>query len=251
VNDAPALKQADIGIAMGIRGTDVTKEASDMVLADDNFATIVRAVELGRWIFDNIKKYLAFLLQCNLVEIIVISTCVLAGFPLPLLPAAILYINLATDGLPAIALGISPADPDIMQRPPRDPEESVFSKDLKLFLTRALVVEAPLLFLLFLFSLQDSIDVARTRLFLGFVFFELVVALNCRSLKYPIDKVRPHKILVLTVLWEVALLSILIYIPAVRNALGIRFPTALDLGLVLILCALTFASIEALKRWEV
>ena len=134
VNDAPALKHADIGIAMGISGTDVAKEAADMVLADDNFATIVRAIERGRWIYDNIKKYLTYLLRANITEVVVLGGVVIVVGPelLPLLPAAILYINLATDGLPALALGLSPPDRDIMQRPPRDPTESIFSRDVRL-----------------------------------------------------------------------------------------------------------------------
>src|SRR4030042_3545138 len=142
VNDAPALKHADIGIAMGITGTEVTKEASDMVLSDDNFATIVSAIERGRWIYDNIKKYLAYLLQCNITEVVVIGGIVVAMGPefLPLLPAAILYMNLATDGLPALALGVSPPDPDIMKRPPRDPKESVFGWDVKSFILRAVLI---------------------------------------------------------------------------------------------------------------
>ncbi|MEM2141870.1 MAG: HAD-IC family P-type ATPase, partial [Candidatus Thorarchaeota archaeon] len=144
VNDAPALKQANIGVAMGITGTEVTKEAADLVLADDNFATITRAVELGRWIYDNIKKYLAYLLRANLIEIVVLSFAILVGYPLPLLPAQILYINLVTDGLPAIALGLSPPDPDIMKRPPRNPSESIFSREVRRFIKVAMLVEVPL-----------------------------------------------------------------------------------------------------------
>src|SRR4030042_3904018 len=151
VNDAPALKHADIGVAMGITGTDVTKDASDLVLSDDNFATILKAIERGRWIYDNIKKYLTYLLRCNITEVAVIGGIVLIKGPahLPLFAAAILYINLATDGLPALALGISPPDPDIMDRPPRNPRESVFTREVKAFTLLALLTEIPFFFLLF------------------------------------------------------------------------------------------------------
>lgn len=152
---------------MGITGTEVSKEVSDIVLADDNFATIVTAIELGRWIFDNIKKYLTYLLQCNLVEIMVLSAAVLLGYPLPLLPTQILYINLATDGLPTIALGVSPPDHDIMHRPPREPKESIFTKEVKFFLLLAVLLQVPILFGVFLWSLPQGIGIARTRLFLG------------------------------------------------------------------------------------
>jgi P-type Ca2+ transporter type 2C len=248
VNDAPALKHADIGIAMGITGTEVAKEAADMVLSDDNFATIVRAIERGRWIYENIKKYLAYLLQANITEVIVIGGIVLAMGPelLPLLPAAILYINLATDGLPALALGVAPPDPDIMQKPPRDPKESIFGWDIKSFILRAVLIEAPFFLFLFFYEL-DNITQARTQIFFLFIITQFVIALNCRSLTHSVFKAPPHKWLVLAVIWELVMVAVIIQIPAVREAFGIAEPSFSDLALIIAFGIAIFLVIEATK----
>jgi Ca2+-transporting ATPase len=248
VNDAPALKHADIGVAMGITGTEVTKEASDMVLTDDNFATIVTAIERGRWIYDNIKKYLAYLLQCNITEVVVIGGIVLVMGPefLPLLPAAILYMNLATDGLPALALGVSPPDPDIMKRPPRNPKASVFGWDVKSFILRAVLIECPFFYILFFHDLGD-ITRARTEVFFLFIVIELVVALNCRSLIYSIFKAPPHKWLVIALVWEIVLIAALIHVPAVQEAFGIMKPSFSDIVLITSFGLLIFVIIEVTK----
>jgi len=248
VNDAPALKHADIGIAMGITGTEVSKEASDMVLSDDNFATIVNAIETGRWIYDNIKKYLTYLLRCNITEVVVIGGVVLVSGPeyLPLLPAAILYMNLATDGLPALALGIAPPDPDIMQRPPRDPRESVFSWDVRAFILLALFIEIPFFYFLFYNQLSD-ITHARTETFFLFIIIELIIALNFRSMRYSIFKAPPHKWLILALVWEIALITVLVQFSSVRDAFGIIKPSATDIGIILAFGVIVFISMEVVK----
>ena len=248
VNDAPALKHADIGVAMGITGTEVTKEASDMVLSDDNFATIVKAIERGRWIYDNIKKYLTYLLRCNITEVVVIGGVVLVSGPeyLPLLAAAILYINLVTDGLPALALGVAPPDPDIMQRPPRNPKESVFSWDVRAFILLALIVEIPFFFFLFYHELGD-IAHARTEQFFLFIIIELIIALNFRSMRYSVFKSPPHMWLVLSIVSQIILTAVLIQIPSIRDSFGIIKPSFSDLEMILGFGVVVFISMEVIK----
>jgi Ca2+-transporting ATPase len=233
---------------MGITGTEVTKEASDMVLSDDNFATIVKAIERGRWIYDNIKKYLTYLLRCNITEVVVIGGVVLISGPeyLPLLPAAILYINLVTDGLPALALGVAPPDPDIMERPPRDPKESVFSWDVRAFILLALFIEIPFFFFLFYNQLSDMAHARTEQLFL-FIIIELIIALNFRSMRYSVFKSPPHMWLVISIISQIILTAALIQIPSIRDAFGILKPSASDIGIILGFGVIVFISMEVVK----
>jgi len=183
VNDAPALKEADIGVAMGITGTDVTREAADMVLADDNFATIVNAVEGGRNIYDNIRKFSFFLLRCNFDELVVIGSFALLGLELPLTAGMILWLNLVTDGGPAVALSMDPPAEDVMKRPPRDPNEGILhgrlASILATFVTQFL--GTALLFYIYHYILGASLGEARTIAFTQATFQELFIVWNCRS----------------------------------------------------------------------
>ncbi len=248
VNDAPALKHADIGVAMGITGTEVTKETADMVLTDDNFATIVTAIERGRWIYDNIKKYLIYLLESNVVEVTFIGGMVILLGPeyLPVLPAAILYINLATDGLPALALGVAPPDPDIMQRPPRYPKESVFTWDVRAFILMILIVEIPILSYIFFSELADLTH-ARTLIFFFFVITELVIALHLRSIRYSAFKVHPHKWLLVAIFWEIVILVVVLQFPAMLDTFGVTKPSLQDMWIILGSCVILTLGMEIVK----
>ncbi len=223
VNDAPAIKKADIGIAMGIKGTDVTKEVSDMILTDDNFATIVDAVKEGRGIYDNIREFVRFLLSANFDEIIITAFAIVAGLPLPLLPLQILWINLITDGLPALALSVDPKDPQIMNRKPRDPKKTIMSGMLLFILIAALFdFISSLVIFMWELNLSGNVDKARTMAFTASIMFELFFVFNCRSETRSVfkTKILSNKKLIYAVVLSILLQITIIYIPIFQVVFG-------------------------------
>jgi Ca2+-transporting ATPase len=183
VNDAPALKEASIGVAMGIAGTEVTKEAADLIIADDNFASIVAAVEEGRGIYDNIAKTLAYLLAGNAGELAVMFIAALVGWPLPLLPIQLLWINLVTDGLPALALATDPIDPDVLTRPPRRQDAQLIDRAFlrRIALTGFLTAGVTLIVFAYEFYADGSLEQARNAAFSALVIAELLRSFGARS----------------------------------------------------------------------
>ena len=231
VNDAPAIKEADIGVAMGISGTDVTKEAAAMVLMDDNFATIVSAVEEGRVIYDNIRKFIRYLLSCNLGEVLTMFLASLFYLPNPLTPIQILFVNLATDGLPAIALGVDPPDKDIMRQSPREKNEGIFARGLweKIIVRGSLIGVCTLLS--FMSGRYYGMDLAtcRTITMCTLVMSQLLHVFECRSERHSIFEINIFSNIYLlgAVLVSMTMICCILYIPFLS---GIFNTVALNLG---------------------
>ncbi len=249
VNDAPALKKADIGVAMGLIGTDVAKSAADMVLLDDNFATIVAAVEEGRVIYDNIRRFIKYLLTCNTSEIAVMLLGPVLGMPLPLLPLQILWMNLVTDGLPALALAVEPAEKSVMKRPPYSAAESIFGRGMAPFI---LIIGA----LMSIACIGSAWELWRERdpgwqtvLLSTLVFIQLAVALEARSEQEPLYRIGllKNRLMVLAVVLTVILQLLVVYLPAAQHIFGTRAMTLRDLALSIGLALPVLICIEIWK----
>ena len=260
VNDAPALKQADIGIAMGITGTDVSKEASDAILLDDNFATIVAATEEGRVVYDNIRRFIKYILGSNIGEVLVIAAAPLIGLGgVPLSPLQILWMNLVTDGLPALALAMEPAEPNVMQRPPYSPRESIFSRGLGLYMVRIGVIFAILTILLMVWAYDHAHasgnpDRWKTMVFTTLCLAQMGHALAVRSDSQLTLQLNPlsNPYVLGAVTFTTLLQILLIYVPPLQTFFGTQRLSGTELLICFGFSALMFAWIELEKliyRW--
>lgn len=251
VNDAPAIKKSDIGIAMGITGTDVTKEAADMVLVDDNFSSIVSAVEEGRKIYQNIRKFIQYLLSCNLGEILTIFVAILIGLPRPLLPIQILWVNLVTDGLPALALGLDPAEKDVMRRPPRDPKEGIFSGKMGFNISSQGLFIGIITLIAFYYGYSKySLDVGEAMAFGTLSFSQLWHSLNIRSNRFSIFRqgIFSNHYLVWAIITSGLLQLAVMLIPFLQSVFQVVTLTPSQWVLLILISLTPIPYVEVLKR---
>ncbi len=222
VNDAPSIKKADIGIAMGITGTDVAKETADMVLTDDNYASIVSAVEQGRVIYSNIRKFVYFLLSCNIAEIATIFLATMVGWKSPLSAIQLLWLNLISDGAPALALGLEKGDPDLMEQPPRDPEEPILNRFMMTGIGIQTVAITAVTLGAYWIGLRNFPEMANTMAFVTLSFSELLRAFTARSERVPVIKVGifSNKVMNLAILSSLTLLLVVVYVPFLQGIFG-------------------------------
>lgn len=241
VNDAPSVKRSDVGISMGIRGSDVTREASDMILADDNYATIVSAIEEGRGIYNNIRKFIRLLLSANFDEILLIFSATIMKLPLPLLPVQILWINLITDGFPALALGMDKPEPGLMKKKPRNPNETIYHGMGLYILVAAIIASIASLGPFIWYYRHSTVEIARTVSFTIAVVFELFLSLNCKSPnKYAFSSIKvltENKTLLYSILGGFLLQLIIIYTPFLQTMFN-TYPIGLKEWGVIFLCSM-------------
>jgi Ca2+-transporting ATPase len=252
VNDAPALKRADIGVAMGITGTDVSKEAAHMILLDDNFATIVKAVKEGRKIYDNIRKFIKYLLTTNSGEIWTLFLAPLFGLPIPLLPIHILWINLVTDGLPALALSVEPAEGDVMSRPPRHPKESIFAHGLGLHAIWVGILMAGIVLVVQAWAITTEHAHWQTMVFTVLCLTQLGHVLAIRSEKESLFKIGlfSNKYLLFAVLLTFILQMSTVYVPALNPIFKTEPLTLNELMLTLAVSSVVFFAVEVEKLFR-
>jgi Ca2+-transporting ATPase len=253
VNDSPALRRADIGIAMGITGTDVAKEASEMVLVDDNFATIVAAVEEGRVIYDNIRRFVKFSIAGNIGKVLVMVLAPFAGMTVALLPLQLLWLNLLTDGLLGLGLGVEPPEKNTMKQPPRDPEEGLFSGGLGRHVVWVGVLIGALALGVGALYRQAGADVStwRTMIFSALAFMQVGQALASRSARESLASLglRSNPVLLGTAVLVVLLQLLVIYLPALDRFFEVTPLAPAELLLAAGLGLLVTAAIEAEKWW--